>query len=89
MGIAYKRLGEHQRAIELYEQQRAIAREIGDRWGEASASWNLGASYVVLGELRKAVEALQLGVDIYRAIRHPNAEGHAQRLAQLRAKLKQ
>ena len=48
----------------------------------------MGDSYVALGELHEAVEAMQRYVDIARAIRHPAAERRAQELDQLRARLK-
>ncbi|NIN29083.1 MAG: tetratricopeptide repeat protein, partial [Hydrogenophaga sp.] len=44
-GNAYSDLGEVGRAIEYYEQALAIAREIGDRRGEAFHCWNLGLLY--------------------------------------------
>ena len=56
LGIAYKDLGEPQRAIEHYEQHLVIARETGDRHGEGYALGNLGLAYADLGETRRAIE---------------------------------
>jgi len=41
MGIAHAALGKHERAVELYEQNLVLAREIGNRGSEVIASWNL------------------------------------------------
>jgi tetratricopeptide (TPR) repeat protein len=41
-GPCLRRLGETRRAIQFYEQQLAIVREIGDRRGEGNALGNLG-----------------------------------------------
>ena len=87
MGIAYKNLGEPQRAIELYEQWLAIAREIGDRLGEARASWNLGLALESQGELARAAELMQVLVEYEKAIGHPDAEARDARVQQIRARL--
>lgn len=42
LGSVYAVLGEPHKAIEYYEQALLITCEIGDRRGEADASWNLG-----------------------------------------------
>jgi tetratricopeptide (TPR) repeat protein len=88
LGLAYDNLREHRRAIEFYDQGRAIAREVGNKLSEAYASWNMGESYEALGEFDNAVEAKQICVDIFRAIRHPDAEMRTQDLDRVRAKLK-
>ncbi|MCP4658875.1 MAG: hypothetical protein GY856_25975, partial [bacterium] len=62
----------------------AIAREIGDRRGEAYGSWNLGEAYEKLGDLDRAAEVMQVCVDFEREIGHPDAKRHAERVAQLR-----
>ena len=38
LGIAYNSLGQYERAIELHNQHRTIAREIGDRYRQQFAS---------------------------------------------------
>jgi len=45
LGSAYYALSEAQKAIAYHEQRLQIAREIGDRRGEANDSWNLGLAY--------------------------------------------
>jgi tetratricopeptide (TPR) repeat protein len=86
MGNAYAALGDPRRAVELYEQRLQMAREIDDRRGEAVASWNLGEQYEALGELDKAIAAMQVCVDFERAMGHPDAEKDAVRVAELHAR---
>jgi len=64
-----------------------IAREIGDRIGESKASWNLGDELAKVGDLARAVVAMQLYVDYEREIGHPDAEKHAARVERLRKRL--
>jgi hypothetical protein len=81
-------LGETHKAIEFYEQRLAIAREIGDRRGEALGSWNLGLAYEKTGKLSKAVEAMLICVDFEREIGHPDAEKDAAEVEELRQRLR-
>ena len=64
-----------------------IAREIGDRRGEAIASWNLGDEYAKQGELAQAIANMQVMVKYEQELGHPNAEAHAQHVNQLRARM--
>jgi tetratricopeptide (TPR) repeat protein len=68
LGLASHALGEHRRAIELYEQALAIVRSIGDREGEGNALGNLGNAYAALGETSRAVELYGQALDLDRAI---------------------
>jgi len=81
-------LGDVKKAIDYYEQRLAIAREIGDRRGEALSSWNLGLAYEKSGDLRRAAEMMQICVGYEREIGHPDAEKYALRLEAIRAKMK-
>lgn len=65
--------GETQRAIDLYEQYLATAREIGDRRGEGNALGNLGIAYKNLGETRRAIKYLGEAQVIFNAIGSPDA----------------
>ncbi len=87
LGNAYAALGETRRAIKLYERRLEIARGIGDRRGEANASWNLGATYEKEGRLEAAVGAMSLRVEYERELGHPDAEKHAKRVEEIRARL--
>jgi tetratricopeptide (TPR) repeat protein len=85
-GNALGNLGDAQKAIEYYDEVLAIAREIGDRRGEALTSWNLGLEYEKSGDLKQAAEIMQICVDYEREIGHPDAENDAAHLEALRAK---
>jgi hypothetical protein len=71
--MAYRVLGEPGRAIEFCEQHLVIAREIGDRLGEGNALGNLGIAYAGIGEPRRAFGFLRSALDIFEAIKSPNA----------------
>ena len=74
------------RRPEYHEQALTIAREIGDRRGEANASWNLGLAHEKAGDLRRAAEMMQICVSFEREIGHPDAEKDAERLQAIRAR---
>ncbi|MCL4268560.1 MAG: tetratricopeptide repeat protein, partial [Anaerolineales bacterium] len=88
LGNAYYALGDAKKAIEFYEQALVIDREIGDRRGEALGSWNLGLAYEKEGDLTKAINAMQICVDFEREIGHPDAEQDAQRVEEIKKKIK-
>ncbi|MFN8466307.1 MAG: tetratricopeptide repeat protein [Caldilineaceae bacterium] len=77
LGLAYADLGEPRRAIDLYEQYLAIAREIGDRRGEGAALGNLGLAYAALGEPRRAIDLYEQDLVIAREIGDRRGEGIA------------
>jgi len=56
LGEAYRGLGLMERAITMYEQEKAIMQEVGDRDGLASASNNVGNCYMWLGQYDNAIE---------------------------------
>jgi hypothetical protein len=80
--------GNARKAIDYYGQHLSIAREIGDRRGEALTSWDLGLAYENAGDLRLAAEMMQVCVDCKREIGHTDAENDAARLEAIRARLK-
>jgi tetratricopeptide (TPR) repeat protein len=77
LGIAYARLGEAQRAIELFEQTLFIDREIGDRGHEGNTLGNLGLVYFNLGEIRRAIQFFEQQLAIAREIGYRRGEGNA------------
>ncbi len=77
LGNAYANLGEVPKAIERYQQQLQIAREIGDRRGEGAALGNLGNAYADLGEVPKAIEYFEQRLQIAREIGDRRGEGNA------------
>ena len=68
LGNAYYSLGQYPQAIDYHQQQLAIAREIGDRRGEASSLGNLGNAYHALGQYPQAIEYQQQSLAIAREI---------------------
>ncbi len=64
-----------------------IAREIGDRRGEAIACWNLGLVYEEVGDLKRAADLMQITVDFERQMGHRDAEKYADYLKNVRARL--
>ena len=86
LGTAYRALGQVERAIEFHEQALVIAREIGDRRGEAICSWNLGL-LCEESDPARAAELMQVCIDYEREIGHPDAEVDAQRVHAIRARL--
>jgi tetratricopeptide (TPR) repeat protein len=83
LGLDYADLGQVERAVEYYEQALAIAREIGDRRGEAFCSWNLGLLYEETDPAR-ALVLMSVCVAYEREIGHPDAKADAERVARLR-----
>ena len=78
--MAYADLGETQKAIEYYEQALAIAREIGDRRGEATALWNMSLSLDQLGNKAQAIEYARDALKILEEIEDPRAENVKRKL---------
>ena len=68
LGNCHFSLGEYERAIDLYTQALAIARDIGDRQGEGATLGNLGICRYRLGEYERAIDlhtqALAIARDI-------------------------
>ncbi|MBC8164225.1 MAG: tetratricopeptide repeat-containing protein [Roseiflexaceae bacterium] len=87
LGNAYAALGDAHRAITFHEQNLSIARELGDRQGESTASWNLGLQLAAQGQLAQAAQLMQMCVDYEQEIGHPDAEKYAARLAELRRRM--
>ena len=69
-------MGENSRAIELYDQGLAIAREIGDRREEGVALSNLGIAYKNLGEIRRAIKLYEQHLTIAHEIGDRRGEGN-------------
>jgi tetratricopeptide (TPR) repeat protein len=66
LGLAYKSLGQYQRAIDLFEQSLEIKREIGDRHGEADSLCNLALALAKYEPRQfEALTALQQARAIY------------------------
>jgi hypothetical protein len=59
------------KAIGYYEQNLAIAREIGDQLGENTALWNMAIALDGLGDRERAVACAKESLAIQRAIEDP------------------
>ncbi|WP_225886713.1 CHAT domain-containing protein [Leptolyngbya sp. PCC 6406] len=70
-------MGQYNRAIDLYEQDLAIAREIGDRAGEGITLGNLGVVYRNLGQYNRAIDLYEQHLAIAREIGDRAGEGRA------------
>jgi CHAT domain-containing protein len=77
LGLAYRSLGNHAKAIEYTQQHLAIAREIKDRQSEGAALGNLGLAYRSVGNHAKAIDYGQQQLAIAREIKHRQSEGTA------------
>jgi tetratricopeptide (TPR) repeat protein len=55
LALAYSALGQFHLAVAAYQQRIDVAREIGDRPGEAKALGNLGNTYSDMGETGLAI----------------------------------
>ncbi|MBW4526887.1 MAG: tetratricopeptide repeat protein [Phormidium tanganyikae FI6-MK23] len=62
-------------AIAAYQQSLTIAREIGDRRGEANSLRSLGDAYSSLGQYQRAIDFHQQSLEIKREIGDRNGEG--------------
>jgi len=63
--------------IEYLRQALTIAREVGDRRGEATHLGNLGDCHADLGQTQTAIEHYQQALNIAREISHPYCEAMA------------
>ena len=68
LGIAYKSLGDYQKAIDYYQQSLQIFEEIGERSGIAKSFNNLGSAYNFLGEYQEAINYHQQSLQIFEEI---------------------
>jgi len=80
-------LGNYPLAIEFHQQDLAIAREIGNRWGEAMALGNWGATLIKLKQYSEAQQRLQTSLEIFQSLGDRANESEVlQRLAELHYK---
>ena len=76
IGVAYRTLGEMQKALEKYHEALFISRVIGDRRGEAITLNNIGRIYLALGDMQKALEKFNESLPISRATGDRSAEAN-------------
>ena len=74
LGVAYRRLGQTEKAIDYYEQALNINRQVDDRKAEAVNLYNLGELYKDQGGVSQARQYLEQALTISREIGLPLAE---------------
>ena len=77
LGVIYLDLGDVQRAIEFFEQQLKIVRDVGDRQSEDITIGNIGLAYMKLGKLRRAIEYFERALTIEREIGNQRGEAYS------------
>lgn len=75
--IAYRRRGNVEHAVELYERALVLARDTGDGSMEGNILNNLGVAYRTLGETDRAVELFERSLAHRRAAGDTRAQYHA------------
>ena len=69
LGNAYHSLGDFQKAIEYYERDLKISKEVGDSAGEGREYGNLGNAFRNLGDFQKAIEYYKKSLITFNQIR--------------------
>ncbi|MCI5158255.1 MAG: tetratricopeptide repeat protein [Candidatus Electrothrix sp. AUS1_2] len=86
--MIYTAKGNYPAALKQYEQALIIAKEIGDKAGEAVRNWNIGKLYRDQGELVRAEQYLHRAVELGTRLEHPKLEKWSETLEAVRAKLR-
>lgn len=81
LGIAYHKLGKLEQAIDYYQRALQIARNIGDRPGEATRLGHLGIAYSYLGRSEETVNYYHQALAITREL--GDKRGEAKHLGNL------
>jgi tetratricopeptide (TPR) repeat protein len=68
LGITYYLLGEHQRALDYFNQALSVRQAVGDRGGEITTLNLLGVVYKDLGENQKALDYYNQALPLSRAV---------------------
>ena len=68
MGVAFDKLGQYRKAMELHEECKAIAEELGDRADVGGACNNLGVALVKTGELAAAARSFASAIAAFRQV---------------------
>lgn len=74
LGVVFRKLKEHNRAIECYTERLKIAYETNDRMRVSIGLGSIGNIYYDLGELEKAKECFQKAFYIDQEIGHKSGE---------------
>jgi predicted ATPase/class 3 adenylate cyclase/Flp pilus assembly protein TadD len=66
LGNIHSRMGEHDRAEELFRESLEVYRRVGESFGEGGANLNLGDLYLARGEIARAREYFERAVALAR-----------------------
>jgi len=76
VGVLHYRRAEYAEAMEEYKKSRAIARDLGDKRGEAVAAGNQGLALMALGRFDEARAEFERNLEIAREIGAPRIEAN-------------
>ncbi len=65
IGIMYRNLGQHQKALDYYVQSLELKEQLGQKEKIASTLNNIGVLYQHMADYERAIPALQRSIDIY------------------------
>jgi CHAT domain-containing protein/Tfp pilus assembly protein PilF len=74
IGSNYRKLKEHQKALEYYNQALSINRVINNKLGEAVVLSNIGSVYSDLSEKRKAIDFYRQSLPIFQSLNDKEKE---------------
>jgi tetratricopeptide (TPR) repeat protein len=74
LGHALHRMHDHSGAVSCYENSLAYYRELGDRYGEATALAKAGAVHRDAGDADSAIAAWSLAMSILDELGHADAQ---------------
>ena len=77
LGLAYRDLGQVEKAIDYHQQALVIHQEIGYRQGQANQLGNLGLAYSDLGQVEKAIDYHQQALVIDQEIGYRQGQANA------------
>jgi CHAT domain-containing protein/Tfp pilus assembly protein PilF len=63
-GSLYKRTGQYEKSLKIYQEELSLARKKGNKGKEIMALWDTGGIYDKLGKKEKAVEYFQKSLEI-------------------------
>ena len=73
-GYSYQHLGQHDLALDCYQQSAEIFRDVGDRYSEATILNHLGDAHNDVAAMQAARDAWQQALVILESLGHVDAE---------------
>jgi tetratricopeptide (TPR) repeat protein len=74
LGLALRRLGDHDAAIVRFARARQLARRLGDGLAEKKALTNLATCYFELGRVTEAASWYERAIELARTLEHEDAQ---------------